>query len=564
MREYRSASQVLFGFLPDQTVDLRGGIWKIEKWRRPFRETSVDMRTLKDELRRQAYPWAEANLDGGFVRDLERDRPIQVYSLDRSNGVEAAQFPRLWECKSCHRLYGDQDFRCECGSRKRPGQIHFVGYCEQCGTIKAPWVPKCDQHKQRRIIWPGTATATEIRFDCPVCKRQLKQGLGSPNCQCGNGRLKFAVHRAASVYTPRSVVIVNPPSQEKIREISDAGGPPKALAWVINGMQTSSVSDAPSTKDAVRKQLEATGLSEEQIDMMLATMGDDDSDDYLTPDPMLDRAPAEKEAVSIALACTESRVSYQDLLSQSAAHPKLHEIYQTKYSEAFDYAGIDTIDLLDKFPVLTGMYGYTRGAPEPGRSKLVPFRIDNRYAVLADPAETEALFVRLSPSRVGRWLIDGGHAITPGESKTEWRHAIAKAASQGTEEAQAVKDSLFLLAHSYCHRMIRLAAVYGGIDRNGLSELVVRMHLGFFIYAAARGDFVLGGLQALFETELDQMLRTIRADDHRCPLDPGCMHGGGACMACLHLGEPSCRHFNSGLTRSSLIGPTGYLEPKYD
>ena len=76
-----------------------------------------------------------------------------------------------------------------------------------------------------------------------------------------------------------------------------------------------------------------------------------------------------------------------------------------------------------------------------------------------------------------------------------------------------------------------------GIDRSALSELLVPLHLGIFVYAAAHGDFVLGGLQAVFETELDALLRTVAREDYRCPLDPGCMRVGGACMACLHWGN---------------------------
>jgi len=115
--------------------------------------------------------------------------------------------------------------------------------------------------------------------------------------------------------------------------------------------------------------------------------------------------------------------------------------------------------------------------------------------------------------------------------------------------------------HSYAHRFIRLAAVYAGIDRNALSELLVPLHLGFYVYSASSGDFVLGGLQAVFESDLHGLLAAVVQDEHRCPLDPGCLHSGGACMACLHLGEPSCRYYNRFLDRSTLNGLGGYLMP---
>ncbi|MFO0572206.1 MAG: AraC family ligand binding domain-containing protein [Polyangiaceae bacterium] len=69
------------------------------------------------------------------------------------------------------------------------------------------------------------------------------------------------------------------------------------------------------------------------------------------------------------------------------------------------------------------------------------------------------------------------------------------------------------------------------------------------------------GLQAVFETELHSLLREVALSDHRCPLDPGCVRAGGACVACLHLGEPSCRYFNGYLDRGALSGSDGYLRP---
>ena len=83
----------------------------------------------------------------------------------------------------------------------------------------------------------------------------------------------------------------------------------------------------------------------------------------------------------------------------------------------------------------------------------------------------------------------------------------------------------------------------------------------FVVYAASRGDFVLGGLQAVFETSLNRFLEDFLTGEWRCALDPGCRSGGGACMACLHLGEPSCRWFNRFLDRSSLFGEHGFLDP---
>jgi hypothetical protein len=183
--------------------------------------------------------------------------------------------------------------------------------------------------------------------------------------------------------------------------------------------------------------------------------------------------------------------------------------------------------------------------------------------VYADVSETEALLVRLLPSRVAKWLEGKGHLLEPWTDERSARLAILRSTSvpeAGDEPPVPTPGSdVLTLVHSYAHRFIRRAAVFAGIDRNSLSELVVPHHLGFFVYAAARGDFVLGGLQAVFESELHHLLDDVAGEEHRCPLDPGCQQAGGACMACLHLGEPSCRYFNRFLDRAALFGVGGFL-----
>ena len=93
-----------------------------------------------------------------------------------------------------------------------------------------------------------------------------------------------------------------------------------------------------------------------------------------------------------------------------------------------------------------------------------------------------------------------------------------------------------------------------------LSEFLVPLHLGFFAFAAARGGFVLGGMQALFETSLHELLNETSFSEHRFLARFGCEAAGAACVACLHLGEPSCRWFNRYLDRRTLYGAQGFLE----
>ena len=118
---------------------------------------------------------------------------------------------------------------------------------------------------------------------------------------------------------------------------------------------------------------------------------------------------------------------------------------------------------------------------------------------------------------------------------------------------------LLRLIHSLSHRIIRKISAFAGIERDALSEYLIPLHLGFVVFAASRGDFVLGGLQAMFENDLDKALREVVHGEPRCALDPGCTRNGSACAVCLHVGEPSCRYYNQFLARTALFGPDGYL-----
>ena len=565
-RESRSASQILFGYLPDQTVDANGGVWKVERWRNPVDEPNVDELALANEVCRLAGPWQMTQKDAGLVADLlSRRARIKVKKLDRKQGVELVPFPRIWICKTCKRLQDDPNSRCSEGHTGRKGQFHFVGYCDDCGAIQAPRLPRCPAHKQVKITFPGTSSASEIVFSCPVCDRFLQRGFGSPFCDaCGNRTLKFNVHRAASVYTPRSVVLVNAPSPERNQQIQAAGGAPRALQWVLSGMANAFGEGDTRNAETLRQQLAALSLPAATIERMVEEARQDGAvssgeADVRVPEDL--QGEAQAQALNVALAMSEGRTTLENLDRSAAADTPLGQRYRTSYRSALQAAKLHRLDFVDKFPVLSGQFGYTRGVPDPGASHLVAFRERaGDYIVYGETIQTEALFVQLSGTRMAEWLVGQGHQVSEYHDESTARAAILRACSGVLDpDGVTVREQVFRLVHSYAHRFIRLAAVHSGIERNSLSEFLVPLHLSFFVYAAAKGDFVLGGLQAAFETNLDTLLRDVVDGDHRCALDPGCSAGGAACVACLHVGEPSCHDFNTRLDRHLLSGQHGYL-----
>jgi hypothetical protein len=570
----RNGSQILRTFLPQQTADLKGGIYKVAEWSGPV-PIQVDRDIISRRLLREITPWARAHTDNGFAADLRGSAPIEVVELDDRRGVQVERYPEIWLCRTCRRVGKDRSRACRCGAR-RWGQLHFVGF-HSCGALFEPWIRRCAQHDDVMLVSPRSAQAKDIRFVCPECSLELMKGLGFRPCTaCGQGTINWNVHKARSVYVPRGAVLVNPPRPDRMKDLLAAGGPRKALSWLVEGMSAQSpalMNDKPTRgtfiQNLVRQRIdpdvaEKMAALASETGQLAPEDGTDDID--LLPEPM--RQEAEHEAVDIAMALAEARSPSGSLIGAPGVEGILAARYAEDYPAALARGGFAGIDLVERFPVLNVMYGYTRGGGETGASRLVPFRHPRGgYRLHGDLSETEALFFRLDPLQVARWLTGRGHTL-PGltaedQDPRRARLAILESAQiplAGDElPVPTTGSDLLMLVHSYAHRLIRRTAVYAGIDRDALAEYLVPLHLGFFVYAGARGDFVLGGLQAVFETELNTLITAVVDGEHRCPLDPGCSRGAGACLACLHVGEPSCRYFNTYLDRKVLFGETGYL-----
>lgn len=564
MRETRSTSQILYGFLPQQTVDLQGDVWKVREWRNALRVSNVDDETLRRELLRLVHPWEVAQNDNYLGRVLRRNEPVRVLEVNPENGVEVEPFPNQWVCRACKRMHTTPDAKCQCGAQALTS-FHFVGYHDQCGALKEVPLPRpCPQHGQRAVRFPGASASADLRFECPVCRRLLRKGFPPIECSCGKpGNLVFNVHRAAAVFTPRTVVVVNAPRAEQRQAIAQAGGRSRALAWILDGMR-GQVTDTAATEESLRQTLEAQNLPKHVIDAMVEharAAGGFGAVQQVSLRTEV-KEDAEDQAVTVALASLNSRLSLADLQGSASGMSARGALYRDRYPEAIRQAKLESVDLMDRFPILTGVFGYTRGEYTPGASALVPFRNNAGGVNLhADFTETEALFFRLEPVQVALWLQQRGWTLQPFTDARSARLAILSVCNmpEGADRDGSVHQDLFMLVHSYAHRAMRIGAKFAGIDRSALAELLVPLHLGFFVYAAARGDFVLGGLQAVFESRLHDLLGAIVLDERRCPMDPGCAKGGGACPACLHVGEPSCRWFNQLLDRDTLFGENGFL-----
>lgn len=564
MRVERGASQVLFGLLPGQTADLEGRIWRVTNWVDPV-PMALDQDAVRGALLGAVAPWAATGNDSGLDGELRARTHVEVVELNMNRGVLVEPFPQQWRCKSCGSIARARDERCPCGGTTR-AQMQFVTY-HACGASGEPRLPRCNAHNAVAVRLPGTATARELRVFCPQCHQPLTQG-GFPfqPCNCGNGGMAVTVHRAAVVFAPHFAVLVNPPDPAEAARLRAGGGGARALEWVLDGMLSDDPTAGRQTRAGLVEQLRRSGLSEttaERLAQQAVESGEVDPGGegfgLALPDGVRERA--QEEALSLASAVLGGRTRVRDMIAGTT--PPLRTLYESAYGNAVRAAHLEDVELLANFPVATLAFGYTRGDMSPGAARLVPFRERGHIRAYGSLSRTEALLFRLDPLRVYQHLAARGHDLPGVADARAARVALLERLEipfPTQENYQTLGGDLLRLVHSYAHRATRRLASFAGIERDGLAEYLLPHSFGFVIYAASRGDFVLGGLQAVYETSLHRFLDELAQGESRCALDPGCRSGGGACMACLHLGEPSCRWFNRFLDRAELFGAHGYLQ----
>ena len=568
MRVERGASQILFGLLPTQTVDLEGGVWQVSRWADPVR-IPIDQATVRDALIQAIAPWQASQNDGGVSAELYGHAPIQVVAVNEDRGVVVEPFPRQWRCRQCNRITTSSSRLCQCGSG-RFAQMQFVAF-HKCGRIQEPRLQRCPTHRQVAVRLPGTAAARELYFFCPICNRRLSNGFPFQPCECGRQEgMTRNVHRAGTVFAPHYTVLVNPPDPAEAARLRATGGGARALDWVLDGLGGAGPGEGQQTVQGFEEALLRQGLSPDFAREMAQRALERGEVEHGATDTPLDlpgtvRIRAQEEAISLSSALEKGRVRVEDMVHDS--EPPLRTLYDTAYRSRTARAGLANVELLTDFPVTTLAFGFTREGRDPATSTLVPFRERGAIQAYGLQAHTEALLFQVDPVLVASHLRRRGFQVPQAADARTTRVELLRTMEiprPTDEHFQPLGSAVVALLHSYGHRLIRSLAAAAGVERDGLSEYLLPHHLSLIVYAASRGEFVLGGLQSVFETGLDTVLNLFVHGESRCPLDPGCRAGGGACMACIHLGEPSCRWFNRFLDRRVLFGEDGFLSEATD
>jgi hypothetical protein len=125
------------------------------------------------------------------------------------------------------------------------------------------------------------------------------------------------------------------------------------------------------------------------------------------------------------------------------------------------------------------------------------------------------------------------------------------------ERDRIVVDQVAALAFGVLHTLSHVLKVtahrYVGIDGDALAEYLFPAHMAGLIYASSQVTFTLGGIDAVFRSNLTQWLGSARDYAGVCSFDPVCEASGGACLACLYP-KFGCAHFNRTVSRAFLVG----------
>ncbi len=613
----RGLGQVLFNYLPDATLDYDRGscICKVAEVRVSGGER-IDPRRILDEIRVYVGRW------GDRVRGLPDTRRPELFVFGTPDEVIFNVYPLVFECRNCRAAVSfpnEQQFLspsgnvyCRwCGGRLT--QIYHV-LVHECGNLKSLWVPRCGRHagSPSRVVldFRGSQKARDFRWVCRDCGSELRP-INRPCDRCrGDGdaaesddeaaggrapMMRAIPHRANAAYYAHHITLVN--------------------------VGTEDVADLLVHPERERLLVEAYLRDSYGTEELLEGVRTERDPDLARADQLRRRAaelPDGPERVNLLRAAETLEALAQGRTREARREPVTYGIGEEAFKELFEYvklrgtcrlsgirearetaerlrpgrgavfdlvelayreAKISDVKLVADFPVVTAVFGYTRVGFDPESSlgdaevrttfnafpslRMSRETLVDRVPIFVNVAETEALFVRLDPVELVRWLdrrLPGAVGEVPKSEREARLWLLRNVGSVDRFVTPAgmtpVTRAVFGVTHTLSHLFIRAAALLGGIDRTGLGEYLFP-RIGAFVVFNTNTVFNLGGLTTLFEESLLELIETATSDPlaRECVYDPVCSeHWNGSCHACAHLGEMACSFFNRGMSRSYVFG----------
>ena len=455
----------------------------------------------------------------------------------------------------------------------------------------------------------GSQKAMDFRWTCMDCKSAINRPIYRRCDKCSqqeegkgegsgeNSRMRPIPHRANAAYYAHHITKVNV-SREDVYPLQDHPEKERILVQaylegfykkedllrgIVRGEESLPLSEQTRRKAqelpegperkrwlamaaamAAMEQAESTAATEQRVRYGLSDEALDELFDY----------------VKLRGSC---RIKDLEMLRQEI-EPKRPGIGRVLKGLRMEHeaAGMKEVSLIEDFPVVTAVFGYTRVSAEPElrmgdrtiRTKFRHFptfrmsteKLQDRIPIFTRVSETEGLLVRLDPIQLLTWLEKKSPGSVGSVPTNERDAKVWLLRNVGTVDRFVTGEGLtkttmhvFGLVHTLSHMFVRAAASLAGVDRTGFNEYLFP-RLGTFIVYNSNIEFNLGGITTLFEEELDLLLRKVRYDPlaKECMYDPICWEQlNSSCHACTHLGEMACGFFNRGMRRNYLFGSEG-------
>lgn len=502
-----------------------------------------------------------------------------------------------------------------CDSCRGQDRLRQVGYgfvCE-CGQLDTLFAPSHPREHPIRLV--DQRSFRDSHWYCTVCRTPLmsgpRAGLGFRPCSCRPGKLKRGVILEDSrVYFSQTLDLVDiePASLEPWRDNPGLGDVLLAAALGISEYRPSHLQDlarrlpdaglSPEMQ-AMRDMLIGTGMPETQADMMVrqaVTRGGGDAWGAYTAAlvPHRDRAGSrdwatERRTVEYvfvrddpAAACVSLDTLIDEARAGGFAEAAARLASERDLARAI---GLVNLRVVGELPVLLAAIGYTRWRSNPleaddsssvtpvDSTVLRPFPdVDLKLPIYAVRNTTEALMYEVDPWRVAAFLSANTETETPVEVTTSepglraWllgllgylvdtgeAHLVLRPWESGRLNVDEVAALAFGVLHTLSHVLKVTAHRYVGIDADALAEYLFPGHMAGLLYASSQVTFTLGGIDAVFRSNLTQWLGSARDYAGVCSFDPVCESSGGACLACLYP-KFGCAYFNRTVSRAFLVG----------
>ena len=595
----RGKQQVLLNYLPERTFDFEkiGTIAQVRRVR-GFPRGDLNLPLVLRSVQEQLNAWQPDYRPVLQNITAAADR----FVLLEPRSVDASMFPLVFWCQSpqCGHVVVRRDdpprnADCpRCHSPRSLRQMRFVKV-HRCGAIEPLTPPQCDRCRHSRdmaLSTRGSETFAGFQWICRSCNSRTEVFAGWcrqctwPAADRDKARMSIMVHRAAATYFAHQVVLLNQPGAEMAAFLATdrwqaiAAGrffelPSAMRGRLVDFANSGGMSQATSTglSEADKAALRASGMSDGQITAYEQMQAIIQAGRQTTASASTPQGIASELVRDSGVMWSAWESAGQEMLE--AVTPREQGTIRTVIGVPQSTAGTDEqlmlgrlglaeLSLITEFPITTAVYGYSRVDYQPDECFVNPFPADRdaggKFPVFVNVTSADALLFRLNHSAVLEWLAANGMAvqIPATANRTLAERASFVSMFDGVELRQTITTNpqarmVFGLVHTLSHAALRHAGLLCGLDPTSLAEYVLPRALSFALYSNQSFGATIGALTALFEQSLEDWLGRI-VETRRCLYDPVCAVDGGACHACTHASETSCRFFNVNLGRQFLFG----------